>query len=105
MGGSHTALNNILLQNGTPLEEHGPKSTLEGNVTEKVTADIVPETAVLTWSAAEPLPQGKRLDVITHDFFEQLRTGATAMPGPFVKVPSASERVNLWPAAAEETRK
>lgn len=96
VGGDHTAVNNILLQNGKPIEERGPKSTLEGNVTEKVTADVNPETTALTWSAEGALPGGKRLDVITHDFFAQPRQGVTTPPGPFLTIPEKAQEVKLW---------
>ena len=106
VGGEHTVANNVLIGNGKAIEEHGPKSTLEGNVTEKATATLDPDKVEMTWWSVEgQIPEGRRLDVITHDFFGQPRMGAAVQIGPFIRSPSTPERISLWPAATEANRK
>ena len=98
VGGGHTAANNLLVGNLKPIEEHGPPSALDGNLSENVTAALDAGKLELTLSVEGQITPGRRLDVITHDFFCQPRAGATAVPGPFGKIPAAIERVSLWPA-------
>ncbi len=97
VGGDHRIVNNILVENGRPVETRGPASAIEGNLTEGVTAAIDGEKAELSWSVAGPAAAGKRPEVVTHDFFERAREGADAVPGPFLRLPAGTERIALWP--------
>ena len=95
VGGDHRILNNILVENGRPVETRGPASAVEGNLTEGVTAAIDAGKRELTWSVAGTAAPGKRPGIVTHDFFERAREGADASPGPFLRLPAGTERVKL----------
>lgn len=95
VGGDHLILNNILVENGRPVETRGPASLVEGNLAEGVTAAFDVEKREMAWSVAGTPAPGKRPEAVTHDFLGRARQGADALPGPFLRLPAGTERVAL----------
>jgi len=98
IGGEHRVLNNVLIENGGTIEEHGPKSTLRSNVTAGV-AKFNAKMLILTWHAQGSVPACEPVKTITHDFSLEPRKRGAVCPGPFGAVPKKPATVKLWPPA------
>ena len=79
-----------------------PKVKLEIIVRDDQVANVVaaiePASTVLTWFVKGPVAPVRPLDTITHDFLGGSRKDTATLPGPFVRIPSASGEVRLWRA-------
>jgi hypothetical protein len=103
--GSHRVVNNVFFANGTDkvVSKRGAPSTVAGNQTEGIAADIEREdgAAWLTWSVEGRLPECEAVEAITQDLLGRPRTAPT-VPGPLITVPRESERVRVWPSRRRE---
>ena len=97
--GNHRAANNVFIENGGEVVEQSKnrKSTVEGNLSQGITATLDARTLELVWSANGKLPRGKAVEGITHDLLGAKRESGPVLPGPFATVPTEPTRVRLWP--------
>jgi len=102
VSGHHVAINNILFENGEPVQTEDKQKDLSGNISEGIVAEFHRENMALTWMFKGELPECQRIENITHDFWDTLYHGEIIEPGPFGHPPTDSTRVILYPRNTED---
>ncbi len=94
--GLHQVRNNLLYHNAASDVFGGQPSILSGNVSEGMVVTFDRDTLDLAWSSNKPLPACELMPQVVYDFLGKQRRGATALPGPFARIPSQNAKVRLW---------